>query len=65
MDSAQCLESKYGEYDTLIEAKKACLEDDNCLSIYDFQCDEKDKYYLCPASKEIKSSPKSCLHRKK
>ena len=66
-DLAHCQEHQYEEYDNLDKAIRACFEDNNCLAVYDNECDGANKYTLCPVSEVIQYSgkSKSCLHRKK
>ena len=49
-----CEPQKFMEYDTIMKAKKECLQD-NCTMFYDFKS-EGNKFVLCPPNAEIKYS---------
>ena len=60
-----CDDVKYGQYETLREAKQACEKDSNCAAIYDHSCSSNDDegFYLCPLGyTEKESSAGSCLY---
>ena len=61
-----CDDDKYGQYETLREAKQACEKDSNCAAIYDHSCSSNDDegFYLCPLGYTEKESSWSCLYIK-
>lgn len=65
VDSKHCRKSKYGSYSNLLTAKVSCFEDSQCLGVYDYDCDGKDNYGLCPISNVTEYSEKSCVYKKK
>ena len=58
-----CDGDKYGRYETILEAKQACVKDSNCGAIYDNSCDNQD-FSLCRLGYTEKSSSSSCLYIK-
>ena len=64
-DKKYCMESKsYStKYENMESAKKACLAmTDDCLGVYDQQCDDKPKYRLCKPATLSDSGQTSCVY---
>ena len=63
-----CFLHQYGNYATLENSKQACIQDDNCLGVYDNDCDNEPPFTLCPTSKtdydDSNHSPLSCVYNK-
>ena len=56
---------RYGEYDTVEEAKLACTSDFNCQAVYDIGCDGHKNHYLCSSdSVYMGSHMSSCVYHK-
>ena len=49
-------------YPTYAHAKKKCLEagPSNCTGLYNYKCDNKDKFYLCRFGVFTRSTSGSC-----
>ena len=59
-----CYANRYKEFSSLQEAKTECVQDRNCSSVYDNQCDGIE-WYLCPyGSISESSSGNSCTYVK-
>ena len=51
------------QYGNMESAKKACLAmADDCLGVYDQQCDDKPNYILCKPTTLSGSSQSSCVY---
>ena len=67
MENQQCAADKYGNYDSVEDAKAACSSDPNCQSVYDSGCDEQFPHgvYLCPFGSPYGSSNiSSCIYER-
>ena len=54
-------------YATLKDSKMACIQDDNCIGVYDNDCDNEPPFALCPTSydyEDSKDKPLSCVYDK-
>ena len=60
-----CYHDKYGSYPTESAAKTACAADSNCKGVYDYDCDNKGPFSLCPLSATYAPSTSSCILEKK
>ena len=63
LENTHCYDEKYGEYETLDEAKVVCHSDSNCIAVYDNSCDNKNAFYLCPKGLPLEDSPTSCIYQ--
>jgi len=59
-----CYYDKYGNYDTLEEAKLACTADKKCSKVYDDGCDNAGPFYLCPNNSTNRNASLSCIYLK-
>ena len=63
MELKHCWGDKYGNYDSVEDAKAACSLDPNCQSVYDRDCDDStNDVYLCPLGSSYENSSSSCIY---
>lgn len=62
-----CAKTEYGRYSSLNSALEACNEDQNCLLVEDYNCDDTGTFSLCKSPLTIYgySSTRTCIHMKK
>ena len=54
----------YGEYPNLIDAQNACSQQDDCIGVYDWECNNKE-FSLCTKGwQERSSNHGSCAYMK-
>ena len=64
LENTHCYYDKYGAYETIDKAKRACELDNNCAGIEDQGCNNQDQFTLCGKNYKGKHSTASYLYQK-